>query len=272
MVSMANSYSRISFGPQITHGVKQIIIFTSIIFIIQTILQMNQIGFLEYYFSLSLNRLKEYFIYQFLTYGFLHADFMHIFFNLFNFWIFGSEIENLWSKKDIYLIYFFSVFLGGVFFIGANFLKLSGGYLIGASGGVFGIMSCYAFLWPNRDLLMFGIIPIKTKYLIPLILFLGIVMDNSRVSHSSHLGGVFAGFLFFQLKYKFRFKFDFNFSISRYFQKRKMLRYQEEMYKKQHIKETVDELLEKISKKGMSSLTKKEKDFLKEASDKYYKE
>lgn len=264
------SYSRISFGPQITNGIKQIIIFTSIIFVIQTILEINKIGFLKYYFSLSLSNIKEFHIYEFFSYGFLHADFFHILFNMLNLWMFGSEIERLWVKKDIYVLYFFSILMGGIFFISSNLLQFSNGYVIGASGGVFGVLTCYAFLWPNRELLFFGVIPVRAKYLVPIILFLGIILDAGRISHSAHFGGIFAGYLFFSLKTKFR--FDFNFSISRYFQKRKMLRYQEEMYKKQHVKETVDELLEKISKKGMSSLTKKEKDFLKEASDKYYNE
>ena len=264
------SYSRISFGPQITIGIKQIIIFTSIIFVIQTILELNQIGILRYYLSLSFSMIKELYLYQFLTYALLHGDILHIFFNMLSLWIFGSEIERLWVKKDIYVLYLLSVFFGGFCFILANVLKLTSGYVLGASGGVFGVMTCYAFLWPNREFLFFGIIPVRAKYLVPLILFLGIVLDGGKTSHSSHLGGILGGYLFFQLKTKFR--FDFNFSISRYFQKRKMLRYQEEMYKKQHVKETVDELLEKISKKGMSSLTKKEKEFLKEASDKYYNE
>ncbi len=267
---MGNTYSRISFGPQITIGIKQIIIFTSIIFVIQTILEINKIGFLKYYFSLSLIKIKEFNFYQFVSYGFLHADFFHILFNMLNLWMFGSEIERLWAKKDIFYLYFLSIVFGGVFFIFSNLLQFTNAYVIGASGGVFGVMTCYTFLWPNREFLFFGVIPIKAKYLLPLILFLGIVLDAGKTSHAAHFGGIFAGFLFFQLKTKFR--FDFNFSISRYFQKRKMLRYQEEMYKKQHVKETVDELLEKISKKGMSSLTKKEKEFLKEASDKYYNE
>ena len=51
-----------------------------------------------------------------------------------------------------------------------------------------------------------------------------------------------------------------------------MKRYQEEMHRRQNAKETVDEILDKISRKGMKSLSRKEKQFLKDASTKYYTE
>nr|OBZ99539.1 Uncharacterized protein A9P81_2391 [Leptospira interrogans serovar Copenhageni/Icterohaemorrhagiae] len=44
------------------------------------------------------------------------------------------------------------------------------------------------------------------------------------------------------------------------------------MNRKIHVREEVDQLLDKISKSGMNSLSRKEKKFLKEASSKYYSE
>jgi flagellar motor component MotA len=126
-----------------------------------------------------------------------------------------------------------------------------------------------ACLWPTRELLFLGIFPVKIKILMPILIILGMFYGGDNVAHFAHLGGIITGASFFFLKVKK--KWDFHFSISRYLQKRRMLKWQEEMYKKQHVKESVDEILDKISKKGMKSLTKKEKEFLKDAS-KYYNE
>ena len=49
-----------------------------------------------------------------------------------------------------------------------------------------------------------------------------------------------------------------------------MRKYQEEMDMRVNAKIRVDELLDKISKEGMNSLTRKEKKFLNEASSKYF--
>ena len=35
--------------------------------------------------------------YRLFTYGFLHADYMHLLFNMFTFYLFGSEIERVWQ-------------------------------------------------------------------------------------------------------------------------------------------------------------------------------
>ncbi|WP_000330081.1 DUF6576 domain-containing protein, partial [Leptospira interrogans] len=71
---------------------------------------------------------------------------------------------------------------------------------------------------------------------------------------------------------KLKSKIPASLSLSRYLQKRKMKKWQEEMNRKIHVREEVDQLLDKISKSGMNSLSRKEKKFLKEASSKYYSE
>ncbi len=267
---MANSNSyQVRFGPQLTDGVKQLIIFTCAVFFINLILQYFNIRFIDPIFALNPNMVNHFFLHQVFTYGFLHADFMHLLFNMLNLFFFGSELESLWGKKNFFILYFASIVLGGFLTWMVHNFGLNQGIVVGASGGVFGVMVCYALLWPNRELLFMLIFPIKMKLLIPILILLGFFYGGDRVAHFAHLGGILAGVGFFFAKTKYKINFNFNFSISRFLQKRKMMKYQEEMYKRQHVKESVDLLLEKISKKGMNSLTKKEKEFLKEASSKY---
>lgn len=73
--------------------------------------------------------------------------------------------------------------------------------MVGASGAIFGVLTAFALLFPNAELFMMFIpIPIKAKYLLPVVLigsiYLGISdMPGDNVAHFAHLGGALTGFL-----------------------------------------------------------------------------
>lgn len=73
--------------------------------------------------------------------------------------------------------------------------------MVGASGAIFGVLTAFALLFPNAELfVMFIPIPIKAKYLLPVVLvgsiYLGISqMQGDNVAHFAHLGGALTGFL-----------------------------------------------------------------------------
>ena len=72
---------------------------------------------------------------------------------------------------------------------------------IGASGAVMGVMAGSAYLFPNRELVVWPIfIPVKVKYLVPFYilgdLFSGFGFGRGdNVAHFAHLGGALVGFL-----------------------------------------------------------------------------
>jgi membrane associated rhomboid family serine protease len=272
MVSMGNSRNyEMRLGPTWTPAVKFLIISNTVIFLLQAFTDhFFNAKILEGIFALNPNMVNHFYIFQLISYSFLHGGFWHILFNMLNLWFFGCEIEALWGKKNFYILYFFSAFMGGFVTWLVHNLGINQHSVVGASGGVLGVMVVFALLWPNREVLFWGIFPIKMKFLIPLLMVMMMFNGDTHIAHMAHLGGLIGGVIFFFAKTKY--KYDFNFSISRYLQKQKMKRYQEEMYRRQNAKETVDELLDKISKKGMKSLSRKEKQFLKDASTKYYAE
>jgi len=82
--------------------------------------------------------------------------------------------------------------------------KLNGiynGYVVGASGAIYGLLIGFGILFPNVELmLLFFPVPVKAKYFIPLLmigeLYLG--MNNfswDNIAHFAHLGGALFGFL-----------------------------------------------------------------------------
>ena len=102
--------------------------------------------------------------------------------------------------------------------------------------------------------------------MIPMTLF----YQQGNIAHMAHLGGAFAGFVYFYLNRKYRVDFESMLDIDDYLRRKKFKKYQEEMDSRLSAKDRVDELLEKISKHGYNSLNKNEKAFLNEASAKYF--
>lgn len=78
--------------------------------------------------------------------------------------------------------------------------------VLGASGAVYGLLTAFAFMFPNAELaLMFIPIPIKAKYFVPIILSIDLVLGfggssifgggGTGIAHFAHLGGAITGFL-----------------------------------------------------------------------------
>ena len=80
------------------------------------------------------------------------------------------------------------------------------GTVVGASGAVYGLLTAFAFMFPNAELaLMFIPIPIKAKYFVSGILAVDLFMGfqgssifgdgGTGIAHFAHIGGALTGFL-----------------------------------------------------------------------------
>ena len=73
--------------------------------------------------------------------------------------------------------------------------------LVGASGALYGVLVAFAMSFPNTQLmLLFPPIPIKAKYLVPILIFADLFFGFSSysigpIAHFAHLGGALTGFL-----------------------------------------------------------------------------
>ena len=272
MASMGNNYQyQIRFGPSFSGIVKLLVIINSVVFLLQFVFGKMGIPF-DYIFSLTSELvIQKFYIHQLITYSFLHGNFMHILFNMLTLWMFGSELEAYWGRKNFLYFFLFCSFFGGLVTLMAHSLGFDQGRVLGASGGIFGVMVAYALIWPNREVLFMLIFPIKIKYIVFLIMIpMTIFYQEGNIAHMAHLGGAIGGFTYFYLNRKFRFEFDGILDLDDYLRRKKFKKYQEEMDSRLSAKDRVDELLEKISKHGYNSLNNKEKQFLNEASTKYY--
>ena len=71
--------------------------------------------------------------------------------------------------------------------------------IIGASGAVFGVLLAFGMLFPNSQIYLYFLIPIKAKWFVifygALELFYGITGTQEGVAHFAHLGGMLFGII-----------------------------------------------------------------------------
>jgi membrane associated rhomboid family serine protease len=72
-------------------------------------------------------------------------------------------------------------------------------YTLGASGGVFGVLLAFAYLFPQARIMIMVPIPIPARIAavgyLAIEFFLGVTGRQSGVAHFAHLGGAFIGLL-----------------------------------------------------------------------------
>ncbi len=135
---------------------------------------------------------------QIITYAFLHstANITHLLFNMLGLWMFGTEIERYVGPRRLLECYFASVVTAALcqLFV-PTLLGSLPARTVGASGGVFGLLLAYAFLFPKRKVIpLFPPIPMPAWLFATIYagieLFLGVTGTLSGVAHFAHLGGM----------------------------------------------------------------------------------
>ncbi len=137
---------------------------------------------------------------QLLTYGFLHGSFGHLFFNMLALFMFGAALEQTWGEKRFLTYYLVCVGGAGLCQLLVAAMTGGGAPVLGASGGVFGLLMAYGMLFPNqRVMLMFPPIPMKARTFVIVFgvmeLVLGMTGWQPGVAHFAHLGGMLFGWL-----------------------------------------------------------------------------
>ena len=191
----------------------KIIILNVVIFALQQLFFTGEASakFIYYFGLVPSLVIEKGYVWQFFSYMFLHGGFWHIFFNMYALLIFGIPIEQAWGTKRFLKYYLFTgVGAGLTIFVINSFMytSLSGVPTIGASGAVFGILLAFGVMFPNTELLLFFIIPVKAKYLVVLYgaFTLSALLSpetGGNISHAGHLGGLIFGILYFLYYGKF---------------------------------------------------------------------
>ncbi|MDC1032092.1 rhomboid family intramembrane serine protease [Candidatus Marinimicrobia bacterium] len=241
-----------------TDAIKILISINALLFLLRYIAQ-SQFD-LAQIFGLSSNSVWP-MIWQPFTYMFIHGDFFHVFMNMFVLWMFGSEMESIWGKKEFLKFYFITGIGSGLIWLVFNFS--GNAVLIGASGAIYGILLAYGLMFPNRKVLIYFLFPVKVKYFV---IFLGLMAfvsslsySGSNISHLTHLSGMMIGFVYMKSKWTIK---RFSLLLNSYLAS---IKYKKSIKKEKqlaNIQANVDKLLDKVSEVGFDSLSEDEKDKL----------
>lgn len=197
------------------------------------------------------------------TYMFLHQGFTHILFNMLALYFFGPRVEERIGSQRFAVLYFLSGIAGALL----SFVLERGASVVGASGGVFGVMMGFAHFWPDTPILVWGIIPVPARLLViittVIALFSGFT-GGGNVAHFAHLGGYAGAFLYLKWIERSSRQFRRKATAPAPVDTRRLAGYQAIDRSRIHEvnREEVDRILDKISASGIDSLTTQERLFL----------
>ena len=212
-----------------------------------------------------------------LTYMFVHGDIMHLVMNMLVLFFFGPPLENRWGSRE-FLQYYLICGLGGLLL---SFLLAPSG-LIGASAACYGVMLAFAMSWPDAPIYVWGIFPIKAKYLVGFFFLISLTSAfGSRggpVAHMAHLGGFITGLIYLKADWRPREQLAALKRRTTRVRRLAIVPRDEETpppptrssawrtAEESVLLDAVDRVLDKISAEGMSALTPEERGLLDEVS------
>ena len=218
---------------------------------------------------------------RFVTYMFVHVDFWHFVFNMLMLWMFGCDVVEMMGGRHFTAMYMFCGIFAAVFSLFMFWLGMTNAPIIGASGALMGIFVAYYKFFPNRTLLLFFFFPMRVKYAMWFMVAIDVLMAGSgdQIAHLAHLGGVVGGFLYMSFYERglggvgraFERmrppKFKVNEGGRRDSAREDSEPLEGEVFYVDEQKR-MDEILNKVNREGINSLTDSERRFLLQASDK----
>ena len=219
-----------------------------------------------------------------ITYNLVHAGIFHIFFNMLILYWFGKMLIDLMGDKRLLPILFTGgVFGAGLYMLAYNFFPLFNQAVLasdlrGASAGVFAVVFAMITMSPDRKIQLFFVGAVQLKVIGLLLLGMNLIdtVSSNAGGAFAHLGGALFGYLYVkQLRVGRDLGQWYNYIWSIFVRStnRSKMKVVYKQTKTTTAKKTytydenkVNQILDKISKSGYSSLTDAEKDYLMKAS------
>lgn len=230
-----------------------------------------------------------------ITHMFVHFSLLHFAMNMLVLYWFGRIFGDLLGDRRVVPLYLLGGLMGALFYlIGINFIYPSLSIGFGASAAVMAIVVAATIIAPEYrvHLILIGAVPLKYITLAYIVFdFVGLASMSNVGGHFAHFGGMAMGWLYI---YLIRNGNDPADRINHFFDWAKGLfetnkksnlkvRYKSQNTSKQKVKrrsvgkqssdtsddhqKRLDAILDKISKSGIESLSKEERDFLDEVSN-----
>ena len=195
--------------PSFPPGVKWLIAANVIVYIIQVLFVDARVmgRTLLDFFNLSPYAVLHGALWQLATYMFLHASITHILFNMLALWMFGASVEETWGTRRFLQYYFICGVGAGVCVVLTNLLLGNSQPTIGASGAIYGVLLAFGMLFPETEILLMFLFPVKAKYAVMIFGAIALLLSfegGGKISNFAHLGGLLVGYIYFRTQFPSR--------------------------------------------------------------------
>ena len=229
-------------------------------------------------------------VWRFVGYGFLHVNLLHLGFNMLGLFMLGGIVEERFGRSRYLALFLLSVVMGAFLFLVLNALGLAWFAwkgeqfllpgllfndpflpLIGASGGVYGIILAAAWLRPDDDILVFWVLPVRFKHFAIVLIGISVLTllqsGANAGGEAAHLGGAIAGWWIAQRPHLLDDFFDFLGRANPKGRAPGALRRAGSSSRRAPDTAEIDRILDKVRERGLASLTERERDTLRAATD-----
>lgn len=223
--------------------------------------------------------LSELRIWEFVTFQFLHYSPGHILCNALGLYFFGPWVERWWGSAKFLAFYLICGVGGAAFFTLLCFVGVfEDGFithLIGASAGIYGILIAVAVIAPDmRVNLLFPPIELTMKKLAIAVLAIAAAsvlfnLGGNSGGEAGHLGGAIAGFLLMKFPWLLGGQPGVETIRPKAFRKKYESKLRPRSSSRINEDDEVDQILDKVSREGIQSLTKAERETLENASKRH---
>ncbi|MCZ6598006.1 MAG: rhomboid family intramembrane serine protease [Planctomycetota bacterium] len=256
--------------PGLTPMVKNVIFVNAAVFLVQLLLgfpsTMSAKLWIEDAFSINPVLWTSWFpfvpVWQLLTYGFLHDGILHVLYNMLFLFFLGTMLEGTVGPRRFLVFYLVAVTLSGAAQLALGLVMGQSALVLGASGGVLAVVCAMATLRPETRII-FIVFPLTLKTLAIIIVgidAIGLITmvqgQHTGVASLAHLTGAAFGFLAVRKGWIWR---DPVAGLER-------VRERNIAEQAATDQERLDELLRRIHREGIGSLSAREKAFLKRMS------
>jgi len=259
--------------PKVGMVVKYLLIMNIVVFVVQMFLDKPsdkwRYGFLSSNLGVTVGAFWQ--VWRYITFQFLHGGPWHIIMNMLGLYILGSPLEKHFGSKQFLRFYLICGFIAGVVYviIGAIYPQFMRDLpIIGASGGVYGLILACAILMPHIKLIfLFFPVPIRLAALIlcgVMILTVGQALaagnPDEAMSDVAHLGGAATAAFWIWVLPRVRESLSLKqVQLGKGAWERKLKHRATE-------EAEVNRILDKIKNQGLTSLSSKEKKILQQAT------
>ena len=215
---------------------------------------------------------------RFLTYGFVHVyQPQHILWNMLGLWFLGQDVEAAYGRKQFLRFYLVALVVGSVAWAVANRLAGAPGLssLVGASGAVTAVVILFSLTFPHRTVLLFLLLPVPAWF-VGVLFVAGDVYQamghgSPRIAWGVHLAGAAFALAYFYFKWDFSRLLPGRLDFSWLKPRPRFHVYDPDESEDDDgdLSAEVDRILEKISREGEISLSRKERRTLETASREY---